>query len=187
MIATLTFLALKPFLTRVEGVGSLPRKCILVVNHASYIDGPLLGSVIAASHPVPRFIIWRHFFKVWAAPFLRLYRQIPTKGSIEKARKLLQKNTIIGIFPEGRRTHDGKLLPTTHTGLGVLHLLTKAPLVPVAIKGTFQWWPYDKRLPNFTKSLSIKIGKPRTFDKKLTKKNCLAIQAEIMKDIQKML
>jgi len=165
---------------------NLPKRCILVANHASYIDGLLLGSVIAATHPLPRFIIWRHFFKVWTAPILYLYGQIPTKGSIAKARKLLGKNNIIGIFPEGKRTHDGKLLPTTHTGVGVLHLLTKAPLVPVAIKGTFQWWPYNKSLPNFTKTLSIKIGKPRSFNKKVTKKNCLEIQAKMMQDVQQL-
>jgi len=146
------------FRLKVEGLENLPQKSnfIIVANHASFLD-PL---VVAAA--VPRkihCIVSRALFRIpvlkWCLTRLEV---VPTGGSSEEALEILKKNRVVGLFPEGRCSRDGKL-KEFRRGTALLGLKTGIPVVPCAILGTYQALPIKARFPRFV-PLKVKIGKP---------------------------
>lgn len=184
---------LKLFVYESKGFSSVPKKgpAILVANHASYIDGPLIALF-------PEWITGREvrsiqskewLEKSWLRKFIfvTLLNQIPTNGSVTKALEALYKGETLMLFPEGHRTEDGTIHKTKHTGLGVLAAQSKAPVIPIGIQGTFAWWPRQKTLPTFKpRCIAIRAGKPLRFTGTKTKKNYLAFQHRVMHAIAKL-
>jgi len=136
----------------------LPTKSnfIIVANHSSFLD-PL---VVAAA--VPRkihCIVSRALFRIpllkWCLERLEV---VPTGGSSEEAIELLKQNKIIGLFPEGRCSRDGKL-KEFRRGTALLGLKTGIPIVPCAVLGTFDALPVKAKFPKFL-PIKVKIGKP---------------------------
>lgn len=191
IIEMIAFYALKPFILEIKGEENIPKKpCIIASNHASYIDGPLLYLVIQKILKKPTHFIMAtriptkkghiSFEKGWKRWLMEKFlQQIMTGNAVTKSVNKIQQNCIVGIFPEGRRTRTGKKEPTTHTGLGVIHLLTKAPILPITLK-TYEWWPCTALLPSFKQNIKIIIGKQKSYKKELTRKNALEIQKEVM-------
>ena len=146
------------FRLKVEGLKNLPRKTnfIVVANHVSFLD-PL---VIEAA--IPRKIycmaqkdLYRQFGLRW---YLKLKETIPTGNSSEKAICLLTQNKVVGLFPEGTRSHDGKLRGFRR-GVALLALRTGRPIVPCAILGAYEAFPRRAKFPKFL-PIKVKIGKP---------------------------
>ena len=70
--------------------------------------------------------------------------------------KLFKNSGVLGIFPEGTRSRDGKI----HDGYtGVIKFARKynVPILPVGIKGTFDAFSPHMKIPRI-KKCSIKIG-----------------------------
>lgn len=164
---------------------------ILVANHASYIDGPLIRYFAGwYTGREPRGIqakdwldkgLFRKFI------FVTLMKQIPTNGATEKALAALRHGGALLLFPEGGRSPDGTMQKATHTGLGVLAAETKAPVVPIGIEGSYDWWPRQKTLPTFKlRTIKLRAGKPVKFTGEKTKKNYLAFQTKIMRQVAKL-
>jgi len=74
----------------------------------------------------------------------------------------LRQGRVIGIFPEGTRSPNGKLLKA-FTGVAQFALKTKTPVVPVGIIGAFEIWSRHDKFPKFRKKIKIKIGEPMNF------------------------
>ena len=138
----------------VEGLDRLdPRTpCVFMSNHLSFLDGPLLMTVI--DRPV-RVIVKRFVFRI---PVLGLgmrfsgYVPVDREGtgagrrSIARAAQLIkEKGYSFLIYPEGQRSWDGKPQPFRRGGF-FLALDTGAPIVPVSISGTFGLMPRGKWL-----------------------------------------
>ena len=147
------------FRLKTEGRENLPVKAnfIVVANHCSYLD-PL---AIESSIPEKIYCLAERF--LYKKPFLRWYLKrkeaIPTgRGSSEKAVELLEQNKIVGLFPEGRISRDGKL-KEFRRGVALLAAKTGRPIVPCAILGTFEALPYQAKFPKFSR-IKVKIGKP---------------------------
>ncbi|MDH5337055.1 MAG: AMP-binding protein, partial [Nitrospira sp.] len=126
--------------------------CVLVVNHASYLD----GLVLMAALPEPLgFVAKRELLE----PFIpRVYLQrlgtefverFAAHESVQDARRLevaLRTGRALVFFPEGTFTRSPGLMPF-RMGAFIVAANTGIPVVPVAICGTRsilrdgQWWP----------------------------------------------
>jgi 1-acyl-sn-glycerol-3-phosphate acyltransferase len=128
---------------RVEGTENLPgQPCIFVSNHVSNMDAPVLLPMLPGMSSV--FIKK----KLMGIPILgmamRMGKYIPVsrghsreeaQKSVEYAAEVLRGGRNIVLFPEGTRSPDGKLLPFKKGGF-FLAAETRAPMVPVVIRGT---------------------------------------------------
>jgi len=165
------------WIKKVEGLENIPEKggCIIAANHSSYFDFFCLVAV------VPRriyFLAAEKFYKskFWW-PFVKLTGQIKVEREshnkeeiYKKVYSILEKGGVIGIFPEGTRSSDGKI-GKTYTGVAKFALRAKVPVVPVGISGTYEIMSrYDKK-PKFKKIIEIIIGKPIDF-KEYYNKEC---------------
>jgi 1-acyl-sn-glycerol-3-phosphate acyltransferase len=125
---------------------------VVASNHPSYLDGVLLS--VKVKRPI-RFMAWEKLFKVpIVGALLRSFGAFPVnpvrgKGgeAYEKAKALVAAGKVVGIFPEGRRSHSPGMEPTVRGGAARLSLETGAPLVPATITGAYRAWPYLRALP----------------------------------------
>lgn len=155
------------FRTEARGVEKIPRTgpVILASNHASNID-PVL---VVASVGRPLFHLGKHtlFGGRFASWFLEtLGGQIPVdretggnEDSLEAGLEVLQRGLALGIYPEGTRTPDGRLMPG-RTGVALFAFLTGAPVFPVALKGTFEAWPRGRTFPKLRSPTAVIVGDP---------------------------
>ena len=126
-------------LTR-DGLEHFPRQgpAIVICNHTSYADPILLGSA------APRAI---HFVVLqWMYDLLLLrwfywgMGTIPVRGTgqdskgVRRAVRVLASGGVLGIFPEGSRSADGRLAET-RPGAAMIAALSGAPVVPAYIDG----------------------------------------------------
>ena len=134
----------------------------MVVNHISDADPFVIARYVYESGRWPQFLGKESLFRLpVAGKILHWCHQIPVRrNTVDAARALddavaaLKQNGTVVIYPEGTITREPGLWPMRgKTGAARLHLLTGAPVVPVAM-----WGPekiYDRR----TKKLRLK---PRT-------------------------
>src|SRR5439155_16981412 len=74
-----------------------------------------------------------------------------------------RQGNLVGIFPEGTRSPDGRL-HRGKTGVARMALEARVPVIPVACVGTFEAWPYDRKFPRRGRT-EIRFGKPLTFER----------------------
>ncbi|HET8643953.1 MAG TPA: lysophospholipid acyltransferase family protein, partial [Vicinamibacteria bacterium] len=142
------------FAYRCEGEEHVPATgpAVVVSNHPSYLD-PLLLSV-QVERPI-YFMAWDALFKVpLLGALMRAFGAFPVdvrrgKGgeAFDKARALLDRGEVIGLFPEGKRSRTGWMEPALRAGAARLALQAGAPLVPASITGAFRAWPHYQALP----------------------------------------
>lgn len=133
------------FRTAVKGIENLPDgRALIVANHSGQIpvDGLLIGASLMLDAEPPRFP--RSMVEKWSAelPFVSVLfpRCGQVVGSPENARRLLQNDEALLVFPEGARgiskTFD-KRYQLVEFGLGFMRLAleTKTPIVPVSVIG----------------------------------------------------
>jgi len=115
---------------------------IVVANHVHLVDPILLISIF------PRWINFMAKEELFHYPFLSIIIRwaqafsIHRRGTIadkqetmNQAKNLLNERLVLGMFPEGKRNHNGKLLPGK-PGSAVLASRMGIPLLPVGIIGT---------------------------------------------------
>ncbi len=112
---------------------------ILAGNHISNLDPPVLAC--ASKRPVYFLAKKELFDNVLANWFLRSIKAYPLdrdKGdiaAIKQALRILKSGQVLGIFPEGTRSKDGKI-QEPRNGAAFLAMQAEVPIVPVAISGT---------------------------------------------------
>lgn len=115
---------------------------IVVANHVHVIDGELLlfgvsrWIIYIAKEPLFHYPILRSLLR-WAGA-LAIPRQSTLsdiKGLLQQVEQTLNKGSVIGIFPEGKRSHQGKL-QVGKPGLAVIASRMHIPILPVGISGT---------------------------------------------------
>ncbi len=154
---------------------------IIASNHLSFLDPPLM----AASYPEEIAFFARStlftnpFFKLLIS---KLNAHPVGKGndlsSLKLACKLIEEGKKILIFPEGTRSHDGKLCQFKR-GIAILAQRTKAPIIPTYIHGTFDIWPKNQRFPSlFGKKTACVFGKPIFFDESTHKESDIIIRVQ---------
>ena len=147
----------------VIGRENVPREgpLLVVSNHLSLIDPPLLGAVF------PRCIYFMAKEELFHVPALALivsgYGAYPVRRgeadrqALRTTLSLLQAGQVVGIFPEGTRSDDG-VLAAGHPGAALVALKADVPIVPVGIAGSEQVlkWPRRSLRPR----LMVRIGQP---------------------------
>ena len=150
----------------VRGKENVPRSgpLIVIANHVHVIDAELIV------FGVSRWIIFIAKEQLFHYPLLGLilrWAQVlmvsrhgklgVTREMFRQARERLDEGSVIGIFPEGKRSHQGKL-QAGKPGLAVLAARMNVPLLPVGIAGTEKIhgrsWLWKR--PRIT----VNIGKP---------------------------
>jgi len=172
---------------------------IVASNHESYLDTFVVPVIIVANTNKKAHFYTNHsYFKNWVMrTYLKWGGCIPVsaekskegkrinKKAYEEAVQLLKSKEIVGIFPEGHRSYDGKLLKAK-TGIANLILDTNAAVLPIGLVGTRNVWPKGKKLPKF-KRCEANIGKLMHFnEKRKDKKTKEEITRKIMKEIGKL-
>jgi 1-acyl-sn-glycerol-3-phosphate acyltransferase len=139
---------------------------LIVSNHVSALDPPLVGG----SSPRPLFFMAKE--ELFRIPlFGRLIRSLNARpvrrdGSDMRALKaalaLLQEGRAILVFPEGTRGKEGQPLREGKPGVGMLAVLSGAPVVPVYVSGSGYALPRGRALPRPAK-VRVTFGPPLTF------------------------
>ncbi|MEN8005442.1 MAG: (d)CMP kinase [Candidatus Krumholzibacteriota bacterium] len=121
--------------------GALPRGCIVAVNHVSNWDPPLIGSTFWR-HPV-HTLAKAELFKIPPmGAFFRWIDSIPIQRrgydatAFSNAAEHLADGSNLLIFPEGTRRAIGHPGPVRN-GLGILVQATRAPTLPIFIRGSY--------------------------------------------------
>ena len=86
------------------------------------------------------------------------------KVGLDSMGRLLDKNFHIIIYPEGKISEDGDLLPFKK-GAGLVGIEMGVPVVPIKIVGTNIVLPYGKLMPKKRATVTVKFGKPLIFKK----------------------
>jgi 1-acyl-sn-glycerol-3-phosphate acyltransferase len=155
------------FRAKVQGAEHVPRTgpAILASNHLSYLDHFLLGSSVWRQvHFISKIEhferpVRRWLFRQWGV--IPLKRGASDQEAFQRSVEVLQRGGLFAIYPEGTRSLDGKL-HKGHTGVARLHLLTGAPVVPVAMLGTFEALPKGRSVPRLVKC-GVRYGRPLEF------------------------
>jgi 1-acyl-sn-glycerol-3-phosphate acyltransferase len=86
-----------------------------------------------------------------------------SESALRAGLKVLQRGELFGIYPEGTRSHDGRLYKG-RTGVARLALLSRAPVIPSAIIGTDIIAPPGKIITKIV-SPTVKFGEPLDFSR----------------------
>jgi 1-acyl-sn-glycerol-3-phosphate acyltransferase len=159
-----------------EGVESVPEEggAILASNHLSYSDWIFMPLVI------PRrvtFVAKAEYFttpgiKGWLQKtFFSGAGQVPidrssgsaAAGAMATGLKILAAGELFGIYPEGTRSHDGKLY-RGRTGVARMALDAKVPVIPVAVIGSDVVAPPGKIYGTYARPRVV-FGKPLDFSR----------------------
>jgi len=108
----------------------------------------------------------------------------------------LKKGYSLVIYPEGRRTMDGKV-QKGKTGIARIFLETGVPIIPMGINGAFEIYPPKGKL-KIKRNIEMRIGEPLYFKEEFEKaksidkdseeyKNiCIKITDKVMEEISKL-
>lgn len=150
------------FRLRVEGPLPPRGACVLAANHTSFLDPLVLGAV------VPRRIVYLMTEVVWRSRglgwFYRWNRAIPirTRGgnreALRAARDVLQQGRVLGIFPEGGLSRDGRPMLGNPGAVSIV-MQEQVPIVPVGIVGAYDALPPGAAWPRLRR-ITIRFGEP---------------------------
>lgn len=82
-----------------------------------------------------------------------------SNAALEAGAEVLRQGMVLGIYPEGTRSPDGRLY-RGRTGMARLALLTGAPIVPVGMVGTFEAMRGRRFLPRRAPRIRAVVGEP---------------------------
>jgi long-chain acyl-CoA synthetase len=176
----------------VKGIENLPSMgpYIIAPNHVSYADAPAVMAAIPWGIGSHTFFLGhaRYFGGPVTSRIARVIHVIPVDmetrltGALQLSAHVLRQGKILCVFPEGSRSHDGNL-KEFKKGIGIIAKELNVPVIPTAIRGTFEMLPPDKTFPRPAK-VSVSFGKPvypGTMDHdEIVKK----LQAEVSKLLQ---
>jgi 1-acyl-sn-glycerol-3-phosphate acyltransferase len=78
--------------------------------------------------------------------------------------RVLAQGELLGIYPEGTRTPDGRLY-RGKTGVARLALEARAPVIPCAMIGGFEFQPPGRITPRLGVRPGVRFGKPLDFSR----------------------
>jgi long-chain acyl-CoA synthetase len=107
-----------------------------------------------------------------------LPREAGFRRSFAYAGEAVDRGYSILVFPEGRHTNDGKLLPF-RSGIGLLAQNLGIPVLPMRIDGLFEYKQAGKRFAPPWK-ISVRIGTPVTFS---ANTDAAAVAAELQRRV----
>lgn len=165
--------AFRPWVT---GHENIPKTggVIMASNHLSFIDSVFLPLVMERQIS---FLAKSDYYtakglKGWSTKtFLKATGMIPidrsggkaSEASLQTGLGVLARGEILGIYPEGTRSPDGRLY-RGRTGVARMILEGHVPVVPVAMIDTEKVMPIGTRVPK-VRRIGIVIGEPLDFSR----------------------
>ncbi len=159
-----------------EGLENIPARggAILASNHVSFSDSVFLPLVVS------RRVVFLAKAEYFTGPglkgrltaaFFRAIGMVPidrsgaeaSEEALQTGKRLLAGGQLLGIYPEGTRSPDGRLY-RGRTGVARLALEADVPVIPVAMIGTFEAQPTGQLIPN-VQQVGMRIGKPLDFSR----------------------
>ena len=152
---------------RSRGAENVPEcgAAIVAPNHFSFMDHFLLGS------PLRRKVRFMGKSQLFTGAAGWVYAQggvFPVRRGARDEETFITAEAILGrggvvvMYPEGGRSRTGELAPRAKPGIGRLALESGAPVVPVAILGSYQVRNWRKL--RFTKVI-VQYGEPFRFER----------------------
>ena len=182
----------------VKGLDNIPAQgaAIIASNHLSFSDSIFMPLMVR--RPVV-FLAKSEYFTGTGikgrltAAFFRLTNQLPmdrsggaaSAASLNAGMEVLNAGGLLGIYPEGTRSPDGRL----HRGkVGVARLALQAgvPVIPVAMIGTDKVQPIGKRLPNIRR-IGMIFGEPLDFSEYREQAEDRTVQRKVTDEIMSQL
>ncbi|GAA2646995.1 MULTISPECIES: 1-acyl-sn-glycerol-3-phosphate acyltransferase [Streptomyces] len=164
------------FRPRIEGLENIPAEGAAIVagNHLSFSDHFLMPAILKRRIT---FLAKAEYFTGpgvkgrLTAFFFRSAGQIPVDRSGKNAGQaalreglgVLAKEELLGIYPEGTRSHDGRLYKGK-VGVAAMALGAGVPVIPCAMVGTFEIQPPGKKIPKIRR-VTIRFGEPMEFSR----------------------
>jgi 1-acyl-sn-glycerol-3-phosphate acyltransferase len=164
------------FRPRIKGLEHVPMSgpAIVAGNHLSFADHFLMPSILKRRIT---FLAKAEYFTGpgikgrLTAAFFRSIGQIPVDRSGKEAGQaairegvgVLRKGDLLGIYPEGTRSHDGRLYKGK-VGVAVMALTARVPVIPCAMIGTFEAQPPGRTIPR-PHPVVIRFGEPLDFSR----------------------
>ena len=141
-----------------EHVRDLKAPYILMANHTTMLD-PFMMAVAIPQYQI-RFIgkkeLWKFPPFAWFANAIRAIpvdRHNTDMEAMRACMRVTREGHVLGIFPEGTRHHKG-LMTELESGVAMIALRSKVPLVPVYIAGKL----------GFFRTLHVYVGQPIMMD-----------------------
>ncbi|MFD6879479.1 MULTISPECIES: lysophospholipid acyltransferase family protein [unclassified Streptomyces] len=164
------------FRPRIEGLENIPPEgaAIIAGNHLSFSDHFLMPAILKRRIT---FLAKAEYFTGpgikgrLTAAFFRSAGQIPVdrsgkdagKAALREGLGVLAKDELLGIYPEGTRSHDGRLYKGK-VGVAAMALGAGVPVVPCAMVGTFEIQPPGQKIPK-VRRVTIRFGAPLDFSR----------------------
>jgi 1-acyl-sn-glycerol-3-phosphate acyltransferase len=138
-----------------EHVDDLDAPFIVVANHSSHLDTPLiqgalpsrLSTKLAAGAATDYFfdVRWR---RIVTGILFNTYPvdRGPSRGQGGMSKSLLSRDIPLLIFPEGSRSHDGEM-SAFKPGAAALSISCGVPILPVGLIGTHDAMPRGRSWP----------------------------------------
>jgi len=181
-----TLIMAHPTIVGRENLAGIDGPILITCNHVTYID---VGFVlIAMPHRIRQKLavgmLGERLWSMWRPPasmsvFARWWQQagyylvvalfnvfpLPQQSGVREsfafAGESVDRGYSIVVFPEGRRTHDGRPSPF-RSGVGMLAQKLAIPVVPLRIDGLFGMKLAGRRIAR-PRELKVMIGKPLHF------------------------
>ncbi|MFK8909677.1 lysophospholipid acyltransferase family protein [Streptomyces sp. YS-3] len=164
------------FRPRIEGLEHVPDEGAAIVagNHLSFSDHFLMPVMLKRRIT---FLAKQEYFTGpgvkgrLTAAFFRAVGQIPVdrsgkeagQAAIREGLGVLAKDELLGIYPEGTRSHDGRLYKGK-VGVAVMAIRAGVPVIPCAMVGTFEIQPPGQVVPKIRR-VTIRFGEPLDFSR----------------------
>ena len=160
-----------------EGVDNVPSKgpAILASNHLSFSDSFFMPVL------VPRRVTFLAKSEYFTTPglkgrlsrgFFRGVGQVPVdredsdaaKAALETGVRILREGHLLGIYPEGTRSPDGRLY-RGKTGVARMALEARVPVIPCVMINTDIIQPTGRRIPHLRPRPGVRFGRPLDFSR----------------------
>ena len=162
---------------------------LIAANHTSFLDPPIVS--VSAPQEV-HFLARKTLFKnpIFGA-LIRKLNSHPVSGGAEDITvfktivALLKEKKKVIIFPEGKRSFDGKI-GEIKPGIALLLARTEAAIIPAYIDGAYKIWGRKRSLPKLFGRTAIVFGSPIFYNPKVGKDRKEA-QKEVTDNLEKAL
>lgn len=171
VVAPVTQLLFRPW---VKGMDNIPEQggAILASNHLSVSDSIFMPAQLSRQ---VHFLAKKEYFTgtgvkgLLTRKFFEATNQLPmdrsggsaSLASLQSGLEVLQQGGLLGIYPEGTRSPDGRLY-RGKLGVAKLALAARVPVIPIAMIGTDKVQPIGRTIPNIRR-VGMIFGQPLDF------------------------
>ena len=164
------------FRPQVEGAEYVPARgaAIIASNHLSFSDSifmPLMVRRRVTFLAKQEYFTGRGVKGMLTRMFFTGAGQVPidrasgtaAKAALETGKRILAEGKLLGIYPEGTRSPDGRLY-RGKTGVARMALEARVPVIPVAMIDTDRVQPIGKKIPRIRR-VGVRFGPPLDFSR----------------------